>query len=169
MKTMKSFALLAALATALGAPVAANAAVDVSFTNPDKFVDASPRGYRSDKERNRVMDQIRQHLEKQGARYLKPSQSLQIEVLDIDLAGRVEWWRHNAHDIRIIRDIDSPSMKLRYTLSENGQTLATGEERVRDLGYLMGINVTLGSHDPLKYEKTMLNDWFRKRFAKFGA
>jgi hypothetical protein len=87
----------------------------------------------------------------------------------VDLAGRVEWWHANIHDIRIMRDVDAPSVKLRYTLTENGAVLASGEERITDMGYLQGIVTITSNSDPLKYEKTMLTDWFRKRFAKLGA
>ena len=68
-----------------------------------------------------------------------------------------------------MRDIDSPAIKLGYSPSENGTTLASSEEWMRDLGYLMGINVTLGSQDSLKYEKAMIGNWMRNRLAKFGA
>ena len=169
MKTLKYLPVLAVLAASAVAPIAAQAAVDVTFTNPDKFIDASPRAYGGGKADAPTLAKLRQHLEKQGERYLKPGQILKIEVLDLDLAGRVEWWHAGANDIRFMRDIDSPSMKVRFTLVENGATLVSGEERIRDLGYLMGINVASGASDPLKYDKAMLTEWFRKRFAKFGG
>ena len=169
MKTLKYLAAAAALAAPLALSATAMAGVDVSFTTPEKFTDASPRGNKNVRETQRVMDQLSQYITKQAARYLKPGQDLKIEVLDIDLAGRVEWWHTNLHDVRIMRDIDAPAMKLRYTLRENGTTLVSGEERLRDLGYLMGVNVATGSQDSLKYEKAMLGTWLRKSFAKFGA
>ena len=165
---MKKLATLATLAV-LAAPMTAMAGVEVTFTAPENFTDASPRGNKNLRETQRVMDQLSQYLSKQAARYLRSGQDLKVEVLDIDLAGRVEWWRTNLYDVRIMRDIDAPAIKLRYTLSENGATLTSGEEWVRDLGYLMGINVVTGSQDSLKYEKAMLGTWLRNRFAKFGA
>ena len=60
-------------------------------------------------------------------------------------------------------------MKVRYALLENGAALASGEERITDLGYLMRINMATMPSDTLKYEKVMLSNWFRTRFAKFGA
>ncbi|MSO72523.1 MAG: DUF3016 domain-containing protein [Rhodospirillaceae bacterium] len=169
MRNLKSLMVLAALAVPMTVPGVAGAAVEVTFTNPDKYIDASSRGEGRRKADPAILAKLRQHLEKQGERYLKPGQTLRVEVLDLDLAGRVEWWHSAAYDIRFMRDIDSPSMKLRYSLTENGATLASGEERILDLGYLMGINLGRGSQDSLKYDKAMLTDWFRKRFAKFGA
>jgi len=169
MKTFKHLFVLAAVAVPLAAPLAAQAAVEVTFTNPDKYIDARPRGHTGTKDRDAALVKLRQHLEKQGERLLKSGQDLKIEVLDVDLAGRVDWWRTHLHDIRIMRNVDSPAMKVRYTLTENGTVLASGEEWMRDLSYLNGITAVANSNDPLKYEKTMLTDWLRKRFAKFGA
>ncbi len=160
--------LVSPCAVATAAPESTGASVDVTFTDPDKYIDAKPHE-RGTKERDAALVKLRQHLEKQSARFLKPDQKLQIEVLDIDLAGRVDWWNPQAYDIRVMRDIDSPSMKVRYTLTENGAVLASGEERISDLGYLQNITGTASSNDPLKYDKAMLTDWFRKRFAKFGG
>jgi len=166
MNIFKPLVLLAAFSLPLAT---AQAAVDVTFTNPEKYRDARPRGYVGAKERDAMLVKLRQHLEKQGERVLKPGQDLKIEVLDVDLAGRVEWWNHYLHDVRIMRDIYAPAVKLRYTLTENGAVLASGEERVIDMGYLRGITSVAMSSDPLRYEKTMLTDWLRKRFAAFGA
>lgn len=139
--------------------------VQVTFTNPDKFTDAYPHRYGT-KERDAVLKALTKHMEKVGGRYLKPGQTLKIEVLDLDLAGRVEWWHPNNYDIRYMRDIDSPAMKVRYTLDENGTVLANGEERLTDMNYLMGLAAISSNSDPLKYEKAMLDDWFRNRFGK---
>lgn len=140
------------------------APVQVTFTNPEKFLDASPHRYGA-KERDATLQKLARHMQGQGARYLKPGQILKIEVLNVDLAGRVEWWHANAHDLRIMRDIDSPAMKVRYSLEENGVVLASAEEWIADRMYLMGASVLGGSSDSLKYEKAMLNDWFRHRFG----
>ena len=169
MKTFKRLFVLAAVAVPLATPLAAQAAVEVTFTTPDKYIDARPRGHAGAKDRDATLVKLRQHLQKQGERFLKPGQDLKIEVLNVDLAGRADWWRSHAHDIRIMRDVDSPSMKMRYMLTESGTVLASGEERISELSYLHGITAIAANNDPLKYDKAMLTDWFRKRFAKFGA
>ena len=169
MKAFKTIAVMSALGLSLAAPLSASAAVDVTFADPAKFTDATPDGFGSDKARDRVLTQLRSHIEKQAARALKPGQDLKVEVLDVDLAGRVEWWNARFNDVRILRDIDSPAIKLRYTLTEGGRTLASGEERVTDLGYLWGSNPWIGSSQELRYEKAMLSDWLRKRIAPASA
>jgi hypothetical protein len=56
-------------------------------------------------------------------------------------------------------------MNVRYTLTQGGATIASGEETIRDMAYLMTGGSWLDS-DSLRYEKTMLDDWFRVRIAK---
>jgi hypothetical protein len=164
MRTFRHLLVAVPLLVAFAIP-AANAAVEVDFVNPDKFVDAAVHRGPS-KERERTFTALRQHIEKLGDRYLKPGQVLKVEVLDLDRAGRVEWWQPQLHDARIMRDVDSPSMKVRYTLAENGTVITSGEERIGSPGYLWGPRASTLSTDSLKYEKTMLQDWFHNRFGK---
>ena len=142
--------------------------VDVTFTNPDKYTDAAPHRGPS-KERDGTLRQLGTYVEKVGGKYLTPGQKLSIEVLDLDLAGRVEWWHGPATDIRIMRNIDSPAMKVRYTLTENGVEKASGEERISDMSYLFSPTSIMNDGDPLKYEKSMLRDWLRKRFGNLNS
>src|SRR5258708_3305264 len=65
----------------------------------------------------RTADEITRHLELLGARYLLPSQNLKIEIVDIDLAGRLRFSARRGEEIRVLDGgADWPSMKLRYTL-----------------------------------------------------
>lgn len=169
MKTFQRLLFLVALAAPLAVPMAAQAAVEVTYTNPDKFFDVGPYGRYGSKERAAVLSKLRAHMESLDGRYLKPGQTLKIEVLDLDLAGRLEWWHPSAYDIRIMRAVDSPSMKVRYVLEENGATRLSGEERISDMTYLMGLHSAGRNSDTLTYEKTMLSDWFRNRFGKLNA
>jgi hypothetical protein len=89
-------------------------------------------------------------------------------VTDVDLAGRFEWWRPYAYDVRILRDITWPRIKLRYALADGGRTVLSAEEQISDLNYLMNAGVR-SSSDPLKYEKAMLDDWFRARTVRAGG
>ena len=54
---------------------------------------------------------------------------MKIEVLDIDLAGELEWW-HGPYDIRYLRSYTWPRIKLRYTLKEAAaKPSAAGKKR----------------------------------------
>jgi hypothetical protein len=159
-----AFLIVTVVAVLVFAAVA-RAGVTVTYVHPEAFSDANLRGGYGEKARAPALDGIRQHLERLGQRYLKPDQTLTIEVLDLDLAGRFEPWHANAYDVRYMREITWPRMTLRYTLVQNGVTLAQGEEMISDMTYLMDAGARLSS-DSLRYEKTMLDDWFRKRFVR---
>jgi len=141
----------------------AGAAVTVNFVQPENYGEFpfSPI------DRERILKQMGEyfvHLEKS----LPPGQDLKIDVLDFDLAGHIYPNARNGQDLRILRGgADWPRMQVRYTLSANGQVLASGEDRLSDMGYLDRIN-GYSDGDPLRFEKRMVDDWFRKKFVVGG-
>jgi hypothetical protein len=150
------------LAASLPLPAAAPP-VEVSFVDPAHYTDAGndPGDARSNEEA------LARCLRDLGRRYLAPRQSLEIGVLDIDLAGTVR--PAQISPIRVLRGgADWPRVKLRYTLREDGSVVSQGEEVVADLDYLHQSQVA-GNAVPLAYEKRMLENWFRKRFGGLRA
>ena len=116
---------LATLSLALLAQYAwAATDLSVTFVNPEKYTDASYSSmFANASDRADVQRDIEQHLQTLGERYLAPGDALKIDVLDIDLAGRVEPLRSRVgNDVRVIRDIAWPRMTVRYTLTRGGQT-----------------------------------------------
>ncbi|MHB1205537.1 MAG: DUF3016 domain-containing protein [Rhodospirillaceae bacterium] len=151
--------------TALGAASADAASVTVVYANPDKFTDAG--SYRGpSRERDRTLKDLADYLQTLGGKHLKPDETLKIEALDLDLAGRVEPWRMENTDIRIMRGIDWPSMTVRYTLTRNEAIISEGEDRITDLNYLMNPALSTSANDSLRFEKHMLADWFNKHFRR---
>jgi hypothetical protein len=159
MRTMRAAVLLPILIFATPAA----AAVDISFSQPERFTDADLGD--GGQPRQAVMAGIERYFQRLGRRWLQPGRTLRVEVLDIDLAGRYEPWRPLAFNVRAMRDVAWPRIRLRYALADNGRVIATAEEDVTDLHYLLRPKVRL-SRDPLRYEKAMLDDWFRTRFAE---
>jgi len=159
-KPLVPFLLAAALPLSAATPT-----VEVSFVDPAHYTDAGnePADARSNEEI------LARQLRDLGREYLAPEQSLEIRVLDIDLAGTVRPSLGQISPIRILRGgADWPRLKLRYTLREDGSVVSQGEEVVADLNYLQNGRV-VGNAVPLAYEKRMLADWFRKRFGALKA
>jgi len=153
-------ALLATMGPALAAEPSRDV-LSVTFVKPDTYQDASRRyGYGSDPQ---VLDAIRQHLQKLADRGLPSGYSLSIDVLDIDLAGYIEW--RTASQVRVIRDATWPRMTLHYALRHGDQTIVDQQERINNMNFHWGIN-TYGYSDPLRYEKAMLDDWFERSIAR---
>ncbi|MBS0322272.1 MAG: DUF3016 domain-containing protein [Proteobacteria bacterium] len=61
-------------------------------------------------------------------------------------------------------DTTWPRIKLSYSLEQDHKVLKQGTEVVVDMNYLEHIN-SYPADDPLRYEKHMLDDWFRARFG----
>lgn len=161
---MRVLVVICCLAVGLWAATA-RAAVDVVFVLPEHYLDAGLFDRLRRADRDITLDRLRRHLEALGARDLTPTQTLTIEVLDIDLAGELRWW--GAGEVRVLRSINWPRIKLRYTLMRDDEVVLSGEELVSDRAYLMRPSLRR-SRDPLRYEKAMLDDWFRRRFNTAG-
>ncbi|MYM21133.1 DUF3016 domain-containing protein [Duganella sp. FT135W] len=145
-----------AAAAAMLATSAAWAQVSVSYVKPEDFSDV-PRGVI---DRDRTLQQFTDYF-KSLEKKLPAGQSLKIEVLDIDLAGRL-YPRRAAEDIRVMNGgADWPHMHLKYTLEQDGQVLRSGDEELSDMNYQNRFGAHFDS-DPLRYEKQMLDDWFNK-------
>lgn len=136
----------------------ASAAVVVTFTKADQYVDLP--FMLSDRED--VLKTLKQHFEKLGTK-LPAGQDFNVEVLDVDLAGRLEPSKMGTgSELRVLRGgADWPMIELRYRIESGGKTLRAGEARVTDLNYLRHLN-RYSAGETLRYEKAMLDDWFTK-------
>lgn len=152
------------LAAFLSAAMAAT--VDVAFVEPERYADGGGKGaFRDLPTKGAVEREIRNHLVNLAERKLAPNQVLKIEVLDIDLAGRRDVLEAGGDDIRVYDQLNSPRIKLRYVLEENGGAVLNGEETLTDPLYLNSL-ARASTGDPLRYERPMLTKWFLARIVE---
>jgi hypothetical protein len=145
-----------AAVVALLAANAALAEVNVTYTKPEDYTDLARGAY----DRDRILKQFSDYFATLDKK-LPAGETLKIDVLDIDLAGRM-YPRRAGDDIRIMNGgADWPRMHLRYTLEQNGQVLRSGDDNISNMNYQQSRNTYFDS-DPLRYEKQMLDDWFSK-------
>jgi hypothetical protein len=140
------------------------AGVTVNFTQPDKYADMPFEPW----EREDVLKGLAEHFQRLG-KQLPADQNLTIEVLDVDLAGRLRPGGHSAgRDIRVMRGTaDWPHMRLRYTLEQGGQVIASGDADLSDMNYMNRVN-RYSEGDALRYEKQMIDTWFNKTILHKG-
>src|SRR5262245_37879761 len=103
-----------------------------------------------------------------GQRFLPDGHVVSISVLDIDLAGYVKpLVRQGGLEVRVARGAaDWPKFKLRYTLEVNGTQTKSAEETVQDMNYgRHGQTYLYTTRDQLRYEKQLLEGWFRSHFT----
>jgi hypothetical protein len=151
-------------------PVKGVPKVEVVFFEPEKFTDVRDSSFGdNEKARNATLDELRTFVVKQSSRLLAPGQQLKITVTDVDLAGDFEPWRGGQWDeIRIVKDIYPPEIKLAYQLTgEDGTVLKHGDRDLRDLNFMMTLSIN--RDDPLRFEKDMLDNWLREEFRGLKA
>lgn len=156
-------ALLVSLGLVMGAATAqAAGTVTVAYIQPEKFADVG----HSRRDVDDALKELTHHFEALAAKHLVDGQRLNIEVLDVDLAGEIRPTRRSMQDIRVLKGgADWPRIKLRYTLEAAGQAPRSAEQSIADMAYLQRIAVA-NRGDALHYEKRMLDEWFG---AQFGA
>ena len=147
--------------TALAAAsLPAAAEVNVKFVEPDRYSDSG-----SLFDRKGVLDGLERHLKWLGDRYLAAGQVLQVDVLDVDLAGRMEASRGALPELRVVRSgADWPRIRLQYTLKSGDKVLKEGKDDVADMNYLVQ-GPSRYRNEPLAYERYMLEEWFKAKFA----
>lgn len=141
------------------------ATANVTFVHPEKFTDIGRYG--DPREGARNCAEIARHFEQLAARKLPSDETLQIEVLNVKLAGIPEPWRYGPYDLRVMHTGTWPSIQLRYRLTRGDQVLASGEETVSDMFYLDRTSTfSYAGGDHLRFEKRMLDDWFQDRLVE---
>ncbi len=156
-----------ALLRAADTPAKASLA-DVVYVSPEKFTDVRD-SYNSDNEkiRNEYLDLLRSHIESYARYYIPAGQHLALRITDVDMAGDFEPARGpNFSDIRIIKDIYPPRIKLEFTLTgADGKILKQGTRDVVDTEFLFGIN-SYFPDDPVRYEKALIDTWLNREFGR---
>lgn len=142
----------------------AAAAVSVTFVEPGRYLDARSFGAARIGADKSVLRGIQRHFEYLAEHRLAPGLTLDIEILDIDLAGFRKPGRSGGDALRVMTATSWPRITLRYALIENGVEVISGEETLSDVTYLQH-GGRYGS-DTLRYEKRMLDDWFTSRIVE---
>jgi len=160
MKTKLVMLALASLLIPKSQDAFSQATIDIQFIEPGKFTDACPRSRRgSERELNDTLEALRKVIVESGNKVLKTGDELKMDVLDVNLAGDFPATQSLSHEIRVMREIDWPSMKVRYTLKSGGKE-SKGEATMSDMAYLQ--SGSLCSGEGLCYELRMVERWFRK-------
>jgi hypothetical protein len=164
MQRHRTVIAIAAFAAVCALPARAAGSVEVSFLpDPLRYSDAG----RDPNDAVRNEETFARYLQELGTRWLPDGQQLKVDVLDIDLAGSLKPSHLTGIDqVRIARGgADVPQFKLRYALTEGGRVVASGEETVSDLNYLRH-GTDIGSGEPLRNEKRLLEHWFKTRIVE---
>ncbi len=139
--------------------------VNVSWTDPAKFTEARYGPQLNQTKPEVWLTELQKTLVKRAGAVLKPGQHLDIKFTDVDLAGHVEPLYDGRTNVRVVKSIYPPEIKLSFTLTgTDGQVLDSGERKLRDIAFLD--RGTVSSNDPYRFEKRLLKDWVSTEFGK---
>ena len=154
---------IAALLFTCAAAAQTGGTVNVSFIEPERFSDAGDRSYYYSPA---TLKKIEQYLQYLGQHYLPDGAVLKVEVTNVDLAGELRPVPSRGDQVRIVRGAaDWPRFSLRYTLEGSGLPVKQGEEALANLDYANALP-NIGSYEPMRYEKLLLEAWFKARFVQ---
>lgn len=180
--------LLAATVLALAVPMTADARVrdvtdpqapralpaegpvQVEWTDPAQFTEIRFSGNRWEARRGDWVRQLAEHLQTRAGEHLPEGERLDVTITDIRRAGEYEPGRSISTDhIRIMRDIHWPRITLEFTRTDaDGNVVDQGERSLSDPMYLRS-NALARRHDPLRYEKAMLDRWLQQELRPAPA
>lgn len=154
---MRTFVL--GLALAWGAATAQSGSVQIDFGKVEDFADFGDS--RWERERNQKDFEA---LLREATAGLPAGRQLSIKVLDVNLAGELEWWWSRADRLRVMRNVTWPMVEIEYRLSEGGHTIKSGSVRLADMNYLQNDFFSVSqSSTAMRYERRLLDRWVKEQ------
>lgn len=139
--------------------------VSVQFTQPEKFTDFRDGLTGTDKGREHYEELITDFLKDIGPRLIPDGTKLEITFTDIDLAGDFLPTARLGQDIRVMKTIYYPRMKLSFSLKDAaGAVVKQGEVQLVNMEFMSDVGVN--RNDELFYDINLLRNWIQGEFKK---
>ena len=140
--------------------------VQVRWGDPAEFTELRYSPNRRQASQGDWVAELGAYVARRIARVLPAGERVDVEVLDVERAGEFEWWGSMNDDIRVMRPIYAPRMRVQFRrFGSDGQVVAEGERTLSDIAYLDGPQ-PVSSSDPLRYEKRMVDRWVQREFGR---
>lgn len=164
----KLLVLTGAILVSFAASASGVAEVKVGWQNPEKFTDIRPASGSKKAYQQRVITEF-DKMWSEFAKQLPPGYKFDVVITDLDLAGDVEpmYSGYGAgrtmDDIRVVKDIYFPKIKLDYVLydANNVEVAKATGVKIKDMGFMHSGSLGYASRE-FGYEKQMLEKWFTK-------
>lgn len=139
-------------------------AVAVRWEDPKTFSEIRYSRNTAESRRGNWVEQLAAHLRQRAQPRLGAGERLEVTLTDIDRAGEYEPWQGpQLHDTLFIRDLYPPRITLTFKrIAADGTTLAEGERKLSDPGFLMSSSTAGPSGDPLRFEKSLIDRWLQR-------
>jgi hypothetical protein len=109
----------------------------------------------------RVLEELKRHIERRALPLLASGQELSVALMSLHLAGQKSW-THGHNGVRVISDGTPVRIELAFRLTDSANgVVSQGTRLLRSPGYFVADR----GNDPLRFEKELLDDWLSREFA----
>lgn len=141
------------------------ATVELNWVKPETYADMRSGEQSRKAFREHTFKVLEKHFLKL-ADNLPQNQILKVDILNIDLAGEIDF--AGARQIRILREPYVPRISLSYQLiDDNNAIVMSGSNKLKSMSFLQNSNFRYRS-ESLGHEKKMLDVWFKREFANLA-
>jgi len=145
-------------------PVTEVGVVKIEWENPQDFRDINTSNELQSRFEARLFDTLTKNINKQAQKTLKPDQQLAMKVTDLDLAGDIRpTFGATPNDLRIVKDLYPPRATFSYTITEKGNVVLAGDEKITDMSFMH--TTQRFSSRPFQYETNLFDQWLQRTIA----
>ncbi|MEM7012041.1 MAG: DUF3016 domain-containing protein [Verrucomicrobiota bacterium] len=154
--------ILLAVLVALAA--SSRAEISTKYTGLDDFSDFTVSGRSGAKTKGMFERELARH----DIQKLVGDRNLQLTFTDIDMAGDTQFENlRSARNVRVVHGPFPPRLSFSWILKDaNGQTLASGKEKIKDVGFDLSGRFVKKDYENFFYELRLLKDWAKKKLPK---
>jgi hypothetical protein len=134
---------------------------EIKWVKPGSYDDIRSGEQNRKAFRERVFNSLEEHIVKLAIN-LPKEYSLKISVLNVDLAGEIDF--AGTRQIRVLKTPYFPRVTLSYQLLDSDKKLLkAGQDKLKNMNFLQNTNLRYRK-ESLGHEKDMLDKWFKKTF-----
>ncbi len=165
---MKKLSVLLSVAAILSigfVPQSIAGEAEVKWDNPESFKDIRPSNQHKAHYRKSILDGLDKHVQKL-AKDLPEDITVQINFTDIDLAGDVQYDFKMSSDVRVVKHQYWPMLSFDLVVKKADNVIIKEPVVLKDVSFISRGTSLRYRNDALRYEKTMLKDWFNRDLSE---
>ncbi|MGX9460437.1 DUF3016 domain-containing protein [Shewanella sp. A14] len=145
-------------------PVTEVGVVKIEWQSPKNFRDIKNSNEIQSRFEKRLFETLTKNINKKAEKILKPGQTLQMQVTNLDLAGDMRpTFGAMPNDLRIVKDLYPPKATFSYSVNQGDKVIIAGDEKLTDMNFMY--NSRRFNDKPFQYETSMFDDWLQKSIA----
>ncbi|ELR66678.1 hypothetical protein C942_04376 [Photobacterium marinum] len=133
----------------------------VTWVSPEQYRDIRTTGGSQKRFQKNLFKRLSEEFSEMARIYLKPDQTLHVQVTNVDLAGDTRFSSKAGKDIRVLTSITPPTISFNYQIKKGDNTLSSDSVKLTNMNY-QSTPVTSQINRALMYEIKLIQDWAKK-------